>query len=374
LTQAAIVWHRRAAVNVLSNPSQETFSAIDAEAPLPLEENAADVPTITTVARLANVSVASASRVMNGIRTNPETLARVTRAAEEVGYVPNAAARTLRSRRTGQIAFAMPDVGNPVYTTMVASIQEVARAHGRRLLLHSTGADTEDELAMVRDLKNRFVDGLILASLHMTDAHAEELRRAAAPVIVIGRPTKGTAVDTVRAHSRKGAAAAVRHLHDAGRRHIAFVNGPQHTVSGQSRRLGYFDGLRACGLPRDDSLIEVAEDFMIEPGRRATERLLRRDDPDALLCANDLLAVGALAAIRAFGREVPRDLALVGMDNTPLSEVTWPSLTTVDLGSAERARIAAELLLARIERPDREPRVVGVEPRLVVRASTGAAG
>jgi LacI family transcriptional regulator len=191
-------------------------------------------------------------------------------------------------------------------------------------------------------------------------------------VIVIGRPTTGTPVDTVRAYSRKGAAEAVRHLHAAKRRRIAFLNGPQHTAPGSSRRLGYLDGLRSCSLARDDSLIEVAADFMIEPGRRATERLLERERPDAILCSNDLLAIGALAALREAGLDVPGDVAIVGMDNTPLSEVTWPTLTTVDLGSSERARIAAELLLERIEDPAREPRVVGVEPRLVVRASSGA--
>jgi LacI family transcriptional regulator len=318
------------------------------------------------------VSVASASRVINGIRTSPATLARVTAAAEAIGYVPNAAARSLRSRRTGQIAFAMPDVANPVYTTMVASIQDVARAHGLRLMLHSTGADAEDELAMVRDLKHRFVDGMILASLYLTDAHATELTRAAAPVIVIGRPTKGTPVDTVRAYSRRGAAEAVRHLRGVGRRRIAFVNGPQHTAPGSSRQLGYLDGLRSCALPRDDALVEVAADFMVEPGRRATERLLERARPDAILCANDLLAVGALAALRDAGLDVPGDVALVGMDNSELSEVTWPPLTTIDLGSAERARIAAELLVSRIDDPAREPRVVGVKPRLVVRSSTAS--
>jgi LacI family transcriptional regulator len=331
-----------------------------------------EVPTIETVARLADVSVASASRVLNGIRTNPDTFARVTEAAEAVGYAPNAAARSLRSRRTGQIAFAMPDVGNPVYTTMVGSIQEVARQRGWRLMLHSTGADAEDELAMVRDLKHRFVDGLILASLHLTEAHAEELRHAAAPVVVIGRPAKGTPVDTVRAHSRKGAADAVRHLHGLGRRGIAFVNGPQNTVSGAERRLGYLDGLRSCGLARDDALIEVGADFMIEPGRIATERLLERTRPDAVLCANDLLAAGALTTLHAAGLDVPGDVALVGMDNSALCEVTWPPLTSVDLGSADRARIAAELLLERIETPSLEPRVVGVQPRLVVRASSQA--
>src|SRR5213595_4313882 len=104
-----------------------------------------ETPTIATVARLANVSVASASRVLNGIRTRPDVLQRVTDAAEKVGYVPNAAARSLRSRRTGQIAFAMPDVANPVYTTMVAAIQQVARANGSRLILHSTDGDVGDE-------------------------------------------------------------------------------------------------------------------------------------------------------------------------------------------------------------------------------------
>ena len=329
-------------------------------------------PTITTVARLANVSIASASRALNGIRTSPETLARVTEAAEAIGYVPNAAARSLRSRRTGQIVFAMPDVGNPVYTTMVASIQEATRESGFRLMLHSTGADADDELGIVRDLRHRFADGLILATLHLTEAHVEELRNAATPVVVIGRPGNALGVDVVRAHSRKGAAEAVRHLHAVGRRRIGLVNGPQHTVPGSERRRGYLDGLRSCDLQRDDGLVEIASDFTVEPGREAVVRLLARARPDAILCTNDLLAVGALAALHDAGLDVPGDVALVGMDNTPLSELVWPPLTTVDLGSAERARIAAELLLERIEGSDAEPRVVGVEPSLVVRASSGA--
>ena len=328
-------------------------------------------PTITTVARLANVSIASASRALNGIRTSPETLARVREAAEAIGYVPNAAARSLRSRRTGQIVFAMPDVGNPVYTTMVASIQEATRESGFRLMLHSTGADAEDELGIVRDLRHRFADGLILATIHLTEAHVEELRNAATPVVVIGRPGHDLGVDVVRAHSRKGAAEAVRHLHAAGRRRIGLVNGPQHTVPGSERRRGYLDGLRSCGLRRDDALVEVATDFTVEPGREAAVRLLARARPDAIFCTNDLLAVGALAALHDAGLDVPGDVALVGMDNTPLSELVWPPLTTVDLASAERARIAAELLLERIEGSEVEPRVVSVEPSLVVRASSG---
>src|SRR6188472_2798221 len=244
----------------------------------PVEE----IPTITTVARLANVSIASASRVLNGIRTSPSTLERVTEAAEAVGYVPNAAARSLRSRRTGQIAFAMPDVANPVYTTMVGSIQQIARSHGSRLILHSTEGDVADELGFLADLRQRYVDGLILCSLEFTAAHAEAVVGAAVPVAVIGKPTKGAQVDTVRANSRRGAAEAMRHLYDAGRRRIALVNGPERTAPGSARKLGYLDGLRACGLERDEALLETADDFTIDAGRAAVERLIGRARPDAI--------------------------------------------------------------------------------------------
>jgi LacI family transcriptional regulator len=150
------------------------------------------------------------------------------------------------------------------------------------------------------------------------------------------------------------------------------VNGPERTAPGAARRRGYLNGLRAAGLERDDTLVEVAADFTIEAGREAAERLLARARPDAIFCANDLLAIGALAALRAAQLEVPRDVALVGMDDTTLARVTSPPLTSVDLGGAERARIAAELLLARIEHPTRRPRTIAVEPRLVVRESSGS--
>ena len=330
-------------------------------------------PTLTTVARLANVSLASASRALNGIKTNPETLRAVQEAAQAIGYVPNASARSLRSRRTGQVAFAMPDVANPVYAGMVSAIQQVCRAHGRRLMLHSTEARLEDELGIIDDLQQRYADGLILASLQFTDAHLAAVKRAGVPIALIGRPPAGVSIDTVRANSRLGAIEAVKHLYETGRRRIAFVNGPTPTVSGSARRAGYLAGLRACRLERDEALCEGASDFTIDAGRVAGAALLARTTPDAVFCANDLLAFGVLAEIRVRGLSVPGDVAVVGMDNTALAEVAWPPLTSVDLGSAERARIAAQLLLQRIEHPKRKARTVGVEPTLVVRESSGAA-
>ena len=176
----------------------------------------------------------------------------------------------------------------------------------------------------------------------------------------------------MRPNSRRGAADAVRHLYGHGRRRIALLNGPERTAPGSTRKLGYLDALRASGLPRDESLLEVADDFSIGAGAVAAGQLLARAKPDAIFCANDLLALGALSALRAAGRSVPGDVAVVGMDNTSLSEVTSPPLTSVDLGSGDRARLAAELLLARIEHPTRRQRSIDVDPRLVVRESCGA--
>jgi LacI family transcriptional regulator len=328
-------------------------------------------PTITTVARLANVSVASASRALNGIKTTPDIYERVTEVAERVGYVPNAAASSLRSRRTGQIAFAMPDVANPIYTAMVASIQEVVRAGGIRLVLHSTGGDIDEELAIVRDLQRRFADGLILVSLRLRDDHAAELARSPVPIVVIGRPLRGAGVDTVQTDSRAGAADAVRHLHASGRRRIALVNGPLETVPGARRYEGYVEGIHATGLDLDPALVETGRDFMVEPGRAATARLLERERPDAILCANDLLATGALSTLHDAGLAIPGDVAVVGMDNSPLCEFVHPRLTSVDLGAARRAQAAAELLMKRIERPARRPRTVDVQPALIVRDTSG---
>jgi LacI family transcriptional regulator len=189
-------------------------------------------------------------------------------------------------------------------------------------------------------------------------------------VIVIGRPRKGTPVDTVRAYSRKGAAAAVRHLHAAGRRRIAFVNGPPHTAPGSSRRLGYLDGLRSCGVARTTRCCEVADDFMIEPGA-ARRALCSTVEPDAIFCANDLLASARSRRCARPGSTSPASCAWSGMDNTRLcrGHLADAHVGRPRLGRA--GRIAAELLLERIEGLTAAAQL-GVEPRLVVRASSGA--
>jgi LacI family transcriptional regulator len=331
-------------------------------------------PTIVSIAARAGVSVASVSRVLNGLGARRDTAERVRRAAAELGYVPNAVARSLKDGRTRQLTFAMQDIGNPVYVAMVRAIQAVTKAAGYRLLLHSTDAIAEDELAVVRSLGDRTSDGLVICPIRITDAHIEALTNAAGPVVVIGSLPDGVPVDSVRADSVAGAAIAVRHLYATGRRRIAFINGPPDTVPGHNRDQGYRAALAECGLPYDEGLA-VHTDFGIEAGTAAAERLLdARPDarPDALFCANDQLALGAMRALLARGLRIPEDLAVAGMDDSALAQAGWPPLTSVDLRSSERGRRAAELLLDRLMAPDgdRPARTTTEPPRLVVRAST----
>ncbi len=327
-------------------------------------------PTITTIAHRAGVSIASVSRVLNGLPTRQETVRRVLAAAEELGYVPNSVARSLKSRRTNQVAFAMADIGNPTYLAMVREIQRVLKAAGYRLVLHSTDADAADELDVLRALGERYVDGLIMSPLRVTTEHLKAIRAARAPVVIIGSLPDGTGADNVRTDSRTGVRLAVKHLYALGRRRIGLLNGPLDTVPGSARGAAYADALVALGLPYDETLTEVGDFYRAEGAAAARRLLARAGDLDALMCANDLIALGALDVLREQGRRVPEDVAVVGMDDTDLATVTWPALTSVSLGSAERGRAAAELLLDRLADGDRAARVVTVAPRLVVRGST----
>jgi LacI family transcriptional regulator len=257
-----------------------------------------------------------------------------------------------------------------VYLAMIREIQPVFKAAGYRLVLHSTNVDAADEIDVLRGLGERYIDGLIMIPLRVTDEHLKTFASARAPIVIIGTVPEGTHVDNVRADSRRGVRLAVEHLHGLGRRRIGFVNGPLDTVPGAHRSAGYAEALQALGLPYDRDLVEVG-DFYRADGGRATARLLERaPDLDALLCANDLIALGALDVLRRERRRVPEDVAVVGMDDTDLATLAWPPLTSVSLGSAERGRAAAELLLDRLRHGERPPRVVTVEPRLVTRAST----
>lgn len=327
--------------------------------------------TITQVAALAGVSVASASRALNGMIASAETVAKVREAAAELGYVADATAQSLKRGRTNQLAYAVADIGNPVYVEMMAAIERVVSASGYRLVLSSTGT-TSSSVDVVRDLGRGYVDGMILSPLRVTDELLAALEDTPVPVVVLGRLQDGARLDTVRADSITAMRLVVDHLIAEGRRDIGFLNGPTDTTPGAFRRDGF--AAAAAAHPSVTTRSVDIEDFTIAAGYAAAHRVLREGRrPDAVVAANDLIAIGALRAAEDLGLTIPGDIAVTGIDNTELAGVVRPGLTSVDLGAEERGRVAAELLLARISEPKRAAHTVAVAPSLVVRGSSSRA-
>lgn len=328
--------------------------------------------TLVLVAERAGVSIASVSRVMNGLPASQRVTERVRAAAAELGYVPDATARSLKVGKTEQIALAVADVGNPVYVSMMREISRVVTKAGYRLVLSSTGSDPKDQIDLLVSLNRGYADGLIMSPLRVPEELGAQLRSSRFPIVIIGSLPPGVELDNVRADSVTGMALAVDHLAEQGRERIAFVNGPVDTVPGAARRNGYLKALAERELPDDPDVQVTARDFTYQAGLAAATTLLEQSTPDAIVCANDLLAIAALNVATRRGLRIPEDIAIVGMDDTDIADLANPAITSVDLGATERARAAAKLLLRRLDKPDAPVRQVVIEPTLTVRGSSAA--
>ncbi|WP_189866252.1 LacI family DNA-binding transcriptional regulator [Streptomyces poonensis] len=315
-------------------------------------------PTLEAVAARAGVSRATVSRVVNGGEGVREPLVeRVRRAVEELGYVPNQAARSLVTRRHDAVAvvIAEPETrvfADPFFALQLRGISKELTAHDSQLVLLLT--ESRDDYARVgRYLAGGHVDGALVFSLHLDDPLPELIRGADVPTVFGGRPgwgegARGTApTPYVDSDNRGGARDAVRHLLGLGRSRIAHITGPLDQTSTVDRLDGYRD-VMADADPR----LVVEGDFTPAGGERAMRELLDRcPDLDAVFAANDLSASGALRALRTLGRRVPEDVALVGFDDMlPVAEQTDPPLTTVRQNTEEMGRLMASLLLRGLDR------------------------
>ncbi|SFC58115.1 transcriptional regulator, LacI family [Nocardioides terrae] len=332
-----------------------------------------DRPTVAQVARHAGVSVASVSRVLNDLPATEQTRAKVLAAVDELGYRPNAHARSLKVRRSQQLAFAVADVGNPVYVEMMRAVEDEARARGYRLLVSST-AHPDDMLGLLDSLEHGYADGLVISPVRVNAELVDALRRVSYPVVVVGSVPDDLDVDNVRTNSAAGVRLALEHLAGQGCRRVGFVNGPRDTVPGATRAEAFEELAGSLGLDLDPDLRVEAEDFTLAQGRKAASTLLDRTVPDAVLGANDLLAIATMHLLTERGLRVPQDVAVVGMDDTELADVTSPSLTSVDLAAHDRGGAAARLLLDRLEGPERPAQRVTIQPRLSVRGSSDLGG
>jgi DNA-binding LacI/PurR family transcriptional regulator len=333
--------------------------------------------TLEEVARVANVSRATASRVVNGDRRVAQaTRSAVEAAVKGLDYTPNRAARSLVTRRSDSVAVVIPEptaqlFGDPFFPRLLRGLSAELGAEGLQLVLLMP-QDRSDERRVSRYLTGGHTDGVLLVSLHGADPLPADLRRHGVPVVVGGRPTS-TGLTYVDVDNRGGAAMAIRHLVGLGRRAIATIAGPQDMAPGADRLAGYRESLASAGRTLDDRLVEIAE-FTLDGGRGAMERLLdRAPETDAVFAASDLMALGAMAAIQAAGRSVPGDVAIVGFDDSSLAVSALPALTSIRQPIEEMGREMARLLLEEIRDPGRPPRRVILDTELVIRGSTSDA-
>jgi LacI family transcriptional regulator, galactose operon repressor len=325
-------------------------------------------PTLGDVARAAGVSAASASRALNRRGQSAATTGRVLSAADRLGYTPNAAARSLRLRRTQQIGLCVPDISNPVYSDLMRAVADVLERDGYRLVLHSTGGRRTRDEDVVRTVSDQHVDGLILVTLRGGARIAKAIEELHSTVVLVGESVPGARVDNVRVDSAAAARLAVEHLAGTGRHRIGFLGADPDSRAGAARLRGYRDGVQKAGLRLSSSYVADG-DFSMTSGVEAAPGLARAG-VDSLLCANDMVAIGALKALQLQGYDVPGDIAIVGIDDTLLGTLTTPSVSSVSLRTDERGSRAAQLLLERLKVPTKPVERVTFQPELVVRESS----
>jgi DNA-binding LacI/PurR family transcriptional regulator len=332
------------------------------------------------VARLAGVSNKTVSNVVHSHpNVRVETRRRVQNAIDELGYRPNLSARGLRSGRTGVIELSVPELRQSYFAELADEVIRAAATRNLGVLVEQTGGDRQREMDVVARRRPFLTDGLLFAPerLGPEDKH---LLTADHPCVLLGERIFGGPTDHVTMHNTSAARAAVQHLLDLGRRRIAVLGAhPDGRVQLRAADLrvdGYRQALEEAGIPHDPDLERVAAPWFHWNGAEATRELLRSGVRfDGLFCFTDSLALGAMRELAAAGVRVPDDVAVIGFDNIDESRFSVPSLTTVDAGRAEIARIAVDLLVEQIEGkgPPRPPQTVKAPFRIIARESTGFA-
>jgi DNA-binding LacI/PurR family transcriptional regulator len=331
-------------------------------------------PTLEEVARLAAVSTATVSRVVNrSPKVRPDTRRAVEKAIQRLGYVPNRAARSLVTKRTDTIALVVSEsesrvFSDPFFPAIVQGISTaIADTELQLLLLLARGE--REHVKVERYIRHGHVDGVILMSLHGDDPLPRALTDAGIPTVLSGRPRPGERLPYVDADNRGGARAATSHLLSAGRSKVATITGPLDMTVGVDRFEGYADALRDSGQRMRKGLVEHG-DFSKEAGARAMKALLRRHPAlDGVFVANDPMAIGALETLQALGRRVPDDVAVIGFDDVTDAASTSPPLTTVRQPLELMTEAMAELLLRRIDDASADDEFVVCPTRLIHRAS-----
>jgi DNA-binding LacI/PurR family transcriptional regulator len=331
--------------------------------------------TILDVAERADVSISTVSRVINGVsNVREKTRLRVLRAIVELGFEPNAAARSLRSHRTNAIGLVLPDIGDPFYGQLARAIQAEASQRHLHLVTFSTEDDPGKGEEFLASVKQHRLDGIIVATLERDDSRLLALAEEGACVIALGGSAAG--VPSVFVDNIRAAREATSHLVQLGHSRVAFLAGPLRRRDFCDRMAGYRRALVEEGLDVCDDLLwteEVPAANLVEWGWLVVStRLEARDAATAIVAGNDALAMGALRAIGATGRRVPDDVAVVGFDDVYLARYLNPPLTTVAQPIADMAAESVGMLVELLEAGEVSRERIVLQTELQVRQSCGA--
>lgn len=329
--------------------------------------------TMADVARRAGVSTAAVSKVLrNAYGVSPAMATRVRTAIDDLGYRPHAAARGLRGR-TFTLGLLLPEIQNPFFGDILAGVTEVAVPSGYQVLMGAAGVAAAKQSELADAMVDRQMDGLVLVAPSM-DRTAVELTANGTPTVVFGHHDRGYNFDSVAGDDRAGAALVVDHLVELGHRRIAHTAARHHADFGWNsgpdvvRWAGYEEAMHRHGL---QPLVSVTS--YVEPGgyEAAMELLTHWDRPTAIFAGADTAAMGVMRAAAQLGLEIPRDLSLVGYDNSYLADLAPVQLTSVDQGGRALGAAAASLLIERIDGRT-EPQLVTHAPKLMLRRTTTA--
>lgn len=328
---------------------------------------------IQEIARRAKVSTATVSRTVNRIPTvDPRLAKRVWKVIDDSGYRPNVQARALVSGRSHILGLVVSEITNPFFPEIVQAFENLAVEHGYEILLVSTVHDAKRMDTSVRRMTERRVEGIAVMTFGMEDLLLEDRELRNVPLVFVDVGPKRPRVNNIRIDYLHGIRQAVQHLAALRHEKIAFITGPLRLKSAISRRDAFKQAMSEIGLEVRNNLV-VEGDHTLEGGIKAMQRLLSlHKPPSAVLCSNDMTALGVMHLCHEKGLSIPGDLSLVGFDDIKLDQFVLPPLTTVRMSQSELARIAFNALMAELQRetPSKYGTEYLLETNLVLRAST----
>jgi LacI family transcriptional regulator, galactose operon repressor len=324
--------------------------------------------TIRDVARAAQLSPAAVSRYLNGDIVLPEKSAsRIERAVRDLRYQPNLLARNLSLGQSKMVGLVIPDISNPFFARLACAVEEVAFQAGYGVLLCNTQNDRDRELAYVKLLNARQLDGILFLTSHAGDPELAKALSRNQRVVLIDEDIAGIAAPRVFCRNREGGYLAAKHLLENGHSRIGYIGGPKNLLSSQERFAGFRRGLREEGIKPE--FVQFGP-YTAEFGRETALTFLQTNQmPTAIFASSDYVALGVLGAARRLGLEIPEELSLVGFDDMPFAELLYPPLTTIRQPIAELGRAGLQLLLRLIGEEVVEPPVLRLPVQLIKRAS-----